>query len=144
MDKLFLVNWLISISFCENNKWKIVSSPHYLNILIKSTKDDLSYSLKCDQRSMPKITYVPCFVPIDTELGEYFTKLAVCYSNQHYFGLNKVRWIRKYFYFTKIIQIWIKKCKFCEIFSKFRINRANTKQGTNVTLEIDLWSCLRL
>ena len=35
--------------------------------------------------------------PIDTELGEFFTKTAVCYSNQHYFSLNKVRLMKNIF-----------------------------------------------
>jgi hypothetical protein len=41
LNQLFLVNWFISNLFCENTKRKIVSSPHYLKILIKSTKDGL-------------------------------------------------------------------------------------------------------
>ena len=41
LNQLFSVNWFISNLFCENTKRKIVSSPHYLKILIKSTKDGL-------------------------------------------------------------------------------------------------------
>ena len=42
LNELFVVNCLISKIFCEHTRRKIVSYPHYLIILIKSTKQ-LSY-----------------------------------------------------------------------------------------------------
>ena len=85
---------------------------------------------------MPKITYVPCFVPIDTELGEYFTKLAVCYSNQHYFGLNKqVRWIKKMFLFYQDNSDLNKKNASFVKYSPSSVSIGQTQN--NVILEID-------
>ena len=43
--------------FWENTKWKKISYPHYLKIVIKLSKDGLSYSLKRDLRSISKITF---------------------------------------------------------------------------------------
>ena len=140
-NELFSVNWLISIFFSESTK----SSPYHLKILIKSTKIGLSYRLKRDQRSISKMKFVPCFL------------LALLMQNLENFSQKLLfviqisiilTWIRpdgwKYSYVTKKIQIWIKRCSFCEKFSKFCINRANTRQGTNMIIEIDFWSCLRL
>ena len=62
LNELFVVNWLISHFFCDNTKWKVVSSPHYLKILLKYTKYGLSYSLKRDWKSISKITFVGGFV----------------------------------------------------------------------------------
>ena len=62
LNELFVVNWLISHFFCNNTKWKVVSFPHYLKILLKSTKHGLSYSLKRDWKSISKITFVGGFV----------------------------------------------------------------------------------
>ena len=139
------MNWWISKLFCENTKWKIVPSPHYLKILLKLTKDGLSYSLKHDQKSISKIAFVPCFL------------LAVLIQNLENFSQKLLFVIQ-----TSIISAWIrsdgwtiflfcqvntdlnKKFSFCEKFSKFCINRAKTKQSTNVTLEMDFWSSLRL
>ena len=56
-NKLFLVNWFTSTFFWENTKWKKVSYPHYLKIVIKLSKHGLSYSLKRDLRSISKITF---------------------------------------------------------------------------------------
>ena len=61
-NELFVVNWLISHFFCDNTKWKVVTSPHYLKILLKSTKHGLSYNLKRDWKSISKITFVGGFV----------------------------------------------------------------------------------
>ena len=86
-NQLFVVNCLISNFFCENTRWKLVSSPHYLKILIKSTKHGLSYSLKRDLRPISKITFVS---PFDTEAWEFFlAKNAISYSNHHYLGKIK-------------------------------------------------------
>ena len=41
---------------------KIASSSHCLKILVKSINHGLSYSLKRDQKSISKITFVPGFV----------------------------------------------------------------------------------
>ena len=62
LNELFVVNWLISHFFCNNTKWKVVSFPHYLKILLKSTKHGLSYSLIRDWKSISKITFVGGFV----------------------------------------------------------------------------------
>ena len=56
-NKLFLVNWFISKFFWGNTKWKKVSTPNYLKILIKLSKHGISYSLKRDSRSISKITF---------------------------------------------------------------------------------------
>ena len=45
------------VFFWENTKWKKVSYPHYLKIVIKLSKHGLSYSLKRDLRSISKITF---------------------------------------------------------------------------------------
>ena len=55
--ELFVVNWFISKSFWGNTKWKKVSSPHYLKILMKLSKHGISYSLKRNTRSISKITF---------------------------------------------------------------------------------------
>ena len=62
LNELFVVNWLISHFFCNNTKWKVVSFPHYLKILLKSTKHGLSYSHIHDWKSISKITFVGGFV----------------------------------------------------------------------------------
>ena len=62
LNELFVVNWLISKTFGENTKWELASSSHYLKILVKSINHGLSYSLKRDQKSISKITFVPGFV----------------------------------------------------------------------------------
>ena len=49
--------WWTSTFFCENTKWKKVSYPHYLKIVIKLSKHGLSYSLKSNPRSISKITF---------------------------------------------------------------------------------------
>ena len=69
LNELFVVNCLISRFFCENTRWKLVSSSHYLKLLIKSTMHGLSYSLKCDLRSISKFTFVS---PFDTEPWKKF------------------------------------------------------------------------
>ena len=71
LNELFLVNCLISKFFCGNTRWKLVSSPHYLKILIKSTKHCLSYSLKRYLRPISKITFVSNF---DTEPWEFVSQ----------------------------------------------------------------------
>ena len=87
LNELFVVNCLISIFFCENTRWKLVSSPHYLKILIKSTKHGLSYSLKRDLRPISKITIVS---PFDTEPWEFLhPRNVISYSNHHYLGIIK-------------------------------------------------------
>ena len=89
LNELFVVNCLISRFFCENTRWKLVSSSHYLKLLIKSTMHGLSYSLKCDLRSISKFTFVS---PFDTEPWEFFLpKNAISYSNHHCLGKIK-RW----------------------------------------------------
>ena len=45
---------------------------------------------------------------------------------------------------AKIMQILITNSSFCEKLTSFCINKDNTKPGTNVILEIDFWSRLRL
>ena len=49
---------------------KKVSSPYYMNILMKSSKHGINYSLKPDPRSISKITFYANLrvSPIDTEL----------------------------------------------------------------------------
>ena len=56
-NELFVVNWFISNFFWGNTKWKKVSSPHYLKILMKWSKHGISYSLKRDLSSISKITF---------------------------------------------------------------------------------------
>jgi len=92
-NELFVANWLISKFFWGNNKWKKVSSPHYLKIPMKLSKHGISYSLQRDPRSISKITFYANLrvSPIDTELWYFFQKNAVCYSSQQYLGLNEVR-----------------------------------------------------
>ena len=75
LNELFVVNCLISKLFCENTRWTLVSSTHYLKNLIKSTKDGLSYSLKPDLRPISEITFVS---PFDTEPWEFFLQKK-CY-----------------------------------------------------------------
>ena len=45
---------------------------------------------------------------------------------------------------AKIKQILITNSRFCQKLLSFCINKDNTKPGTNVILEIDFWSRLRL
>ena len=69
-NELFVMNWFISKNFWGNRKWKKVLSPHYLKILMKLSKNSISYSLKHDPRSIPKITFYANLrvSPIDTKL----------------------------------------------------------------------------
>ena len=69
-NELFVVNWFISNFFWGNTKWKKVSSPHYLKILMKLSKHGISYSLKRDPRSISKITFYADLrvSPVGTEL----------------------------------------------------------------------------
>ena len=62
---------------------------------MKLSKHGISYSLKRDPRSIPKITFYANLrvSPIDTELRYFFKKDAVCYSSQQYLGLNEVSWM---------------------------------------------------
>ena len=97
LNELFVVNWLISHFFCNNTKWKVVSFPHYLKILLKSTKHGLSYSHIHDWKSISKITFVSGFVlGFLIQISNIYSqksKTDVYSSNQHYFRLNKVRWL---------------------------------------------------
>ena len=81
-NELFLVSWFTVTFFCENAKWKKVSYPHYLEIVIKLSKNGLSYSLKRDPKSISKITFLPIRVlsPIDTELY-FFQKTVLSFQN---------------------------------------------------------------
>ena len=84
---LFVVNWFISNFFWGNTKWKKVSSPHYLKILMKLIKHGISYNLKRDPSPISKITFYAnlSVSPIDTELWDFFqTKTAVSFSDQQY------------------------------------------------------------
>ena len=129
MTTRFVVNWLITNFFCENTKWKIVFSPHYLKILIKSTNHGLSYSLKRDWKSISKITFVSGFV------------LALLIQNSNNFSQKLLfvfqisiilAWVRSdgwtIFLFYQDNADLNKKCSFCEKFPKFCINKAHTKQ----------------
>ena len=73
-NELFVVNWLISKFFWGSTKWNKVSYPHYLKILMKLSKHDISYSLKRDRKSISKITFYANLrvSPIDTELWYFF------------------------------------------------------------------------
>ena len=66
-NELFVVNWFISKIFWGNTKWKNVSCPHYLKILMKLSKHGISYSLRPDPRSISKITFYANLIvnPID-------------------------------------------------------------------------------
>ena len=137
LNELFAVNCLISIFFCGNTRWKLVSSSHYLKLLIKSTMHGLSYSLKCDLRSISKFTFVS---PFDTEPWEFFLpKIVISYLNHHYLCKIK-RWSilpllfrPRYFWFKwQTAFFWI-------FFQSFV-----PKGLTNVLLEIDLRPRLRL
>ena len=138
-------NFLFQIFFCENTKWKIVPSPHYLEILLKSTKYGLSYNLKLDQKSISKATFVLCCV-----LALLIQNLENFSQKLNFLFKSVLTWQNKNIVHpsdliqAEIMLVWITNSSFCEKFSKFCINRANTKQGTNVILEIDFWSCLRL
>ena len=136
LNELFVVNCLISNFFCENTRWILVSSPHYWKILFKSTKHSLSYSLKRGLRSISKNTFVS---PFDTRLWKRNSN-AVCYSNQKYLGLNKSIRMDNLFYFTKIMMI----CRRNSIFGRKNSQGSVTKGLTNVILDIDLRSRLRL
>ena len=72
-NELFVVNWFISKMFWGNTKWKKVSSPHYLKILMKLSKHGISYSLK------------------HWSLIIFQTKCCL-YSSQQYLDLNEVSW----------------------------------------------------
>ena len=73
-NELFMVNWFISIFFCETTKWKTVLFPQCQKILIKLSKHGLSYSLKHNLRSISKITFYANWrvSPIDIEIWELF------------------------------------------------------------------------
>ena len=68
------MNCLWWTGFWGNTKCKNVSSPHYLKILMKLSKHGISYSLKCDPRSISKITFYANLRvrSIDTELRYFF------------------------------------------------------------------------
>ena len=121
-----MVNWFISNFFWGNTKWKKVSSPHYLKILMKLSKHGISYSLKRDPRSISKITFYANLrvSPIDTELLLFFKKNAVCYSSQQYLGLNEVSLIALLNNLL-ILQRWCSSLKKL----KLDINRSNTQIG---------------
>ena len=121
------MNWLISSTFCWNTKWKIVSSPHYLKILIKSTKHDLSYSLERDRKSISKITFVPGFVlalliqnfNMFSQKLLFRTKISIILA-----WIRSVRWT--IFLFYQDNADLNQKQQFCEELSKLCINRAIT------------------
>ena len=116
LNQLFVVNCLISNFFCENTRWKLVSSPHNLKILIKSTKHNLSYSLKCDLRSISKITFVSPFV---AEPWEFFLpKNAISSSNHYYLGEIKKIIHPNALIQAKIFLIWITNSIFLNFFFK--------------------------
>ena len=104
----------------------VVSYPYYLKILIKSIKHGLSYSLKRDQKSISKISFVPGFVLI-----------------QNFDNFSKTLFV---------IQIWIIFAKIrsfeWRLFLFYKYNAVSIgiikTQGTNVILEIGLKSHLRL
>ena len=75
-NELFVMNWFISKYFCGNTKSKILSSPHYLEILINLSKPGLSYSVKHDPSSISKITFYASLrvSPIDAEFWWFFLK----------------------------------------------------------------------
>ena len=135
LNELFVVNCLISKFFCENTRWKLVSSSHYLKLLIKSTMHGLSYSLKCDLRSISKFTFVS---PFDTEPWEFFSqKNAISYSNHHY--LDKKR---DYLSYCSYSGKHIFDLNNKQLFIFFQ--RLEPKGLTNILLEIDLRPLLRL
>ena len=74
--------------FWGNTKWNKVSYPHYLKILMKLSKHDISYSLKRDPRSISKIIFYA-----NLRALIIFQKNAACYSSQQYLGLNEVSWM---------------------------------------------------
>ena len=141
-----MVNWLISHFFCDNTKWEVVSFPHYLKILFKSTKHGLSYSLKCDWKSIFKITFVGGIVLalMILNLKKFSQKLHFFQSNLHYLGKNKNMVHPSDLIQAKIMLVWITNISFCENVLEFGINKANTKPPTNVNLEIDFQSRSRL
>ena len=81
-NELFVVNWFISKFFWGNTKWKKVSFPHYLKNLMKLSKHGISYSLKCNPRSISEITFWAnlSVSPIDIELY-FFKELAKLKKN---------------------------------------------------------------
>ena len=139
-NELFLVNWFISNFFCENTKWKKVSSPHYLKISSKLSKHGLSYSLKRDPRSISKITFYANLrvSPIDTELSGLKNKCCLLFKS----AISWPEWgqldgfAKWSFNFAKITSS-LKKIKALSI-------GLTLKLAQNVILEIDLRSCLRL
>ena len=54
-NELFVMNWFISKIFWGNTKWKNISCPHYLKILMKLSKHGISYTLRHDPRSISKM-----------------------------------------------------------------------------------------
>ena len=76
-NELFVVNWFISKIFGGNTKWKKVSSPHYLESLMKLSEPGISYSLKRDPRSISEITFYANLriSPIGTEIWYFFKKM---------------------------------------------------------------------
>ena len=131
-NELFVVNWFISNFFWGNTKWKKVSSPHYLKILMKLSKHGISYSLKRDPRSISKITFYANLrvSPIDTELW-FFN------PSQQYLGLNEFSWMAMLNSFFLILQVLWRNLSSISI-------ELTLKLAQNVILEIDLGLRLRL
>ena len=105
---LFVVNCFISIFFWGNTQWKKVSSQHSLKNLMKLSKHGISYSLKCDPRSISKITFYANLRvrPIDTELWYFFQKFFIQVS-------NTLVWMRSVWWLC-----WTVFFRFCEFFEQ--------------------------
>ena len=73
------------IIFEEITNEKKVSFFHYHQILMKLSEHCISYSLKCDLRSISKITFYANLI--------IFQKNAVSYSSQQYLSLNEGNWM---------------------------------------------------
>ena len=88
LNELFVVNWLISKTFGENTKWELASSSHFLKILVKSINHGLS--LKRDQKSISKITFVPGFV-----FPYWYRSLIIFHKNCCLLLLSALFWPEK-------------------------------------------------
>ena len=109
--------------FCENTKWKKVSYQNYLKIVIKLSKHGLSYSLKCDPRSISKITL---FADLSVKSYWYgalfFSKNCIIFPKLKDYQANPSNWPHSDQYIADLNN---KQQFLFEKFSNLCINRAN-------------------
>ena len=124
-NELFVVNWFISIFFCKNTKWKKVSYPHYLKIVIKLSKHGLSYSLKCDPRPISKITFC---ANLSVKSFIFFSKNCIIFPKLKDYQVNLSNWPHSDQWIADLNN---KQQFLFEKFSNLCINMANSPIGIN-------------